>query len=111
MKKLLLLISFVAFLGCGVGNYSLSSGKEDKALISFTSTEKQELTVFVDGNEYNVESVKDKKYKTDRKIKQTTLNAIAIEPGQHEIEVLLNGNSVYKKKLIISSTEHRVIEL
>ncbi|MCQ2332939.1 MAG: hypothetical protein MJZ95_07085 [Paludibacteraceae bacterium] len=112
MKKIIIsLVSAIVLSGCGVGSYSLSSGKSDIAEISFTASDKEPIVIVVDGTEYNAETVKAKGYKSGRNIKKTALNTINIEPGQHDVKVLVSGNEVYNKKLFLSATEHRVIEL
>lgn len=112
MKKIILAIFGALLLtGCGVGTYSLSSGKPDDAAISFTSTTKQPIVVVIDGTEYNVETVKTKGYRTDRDIKKTALNTIKVQPGQRDVKVLVAGDEVYNKKLLISTAEHRVVAL
>lgn len=112
MKRIIIaLFSAILFSSCGVGSYSVSSGKSDDASISFTAVAKQAIVVVVDGTEYNVETVKTNSYKTDRNIKKTAMNTIKIQPGQHEVKVFLAGDEVYSKKLFISATEHRIVEL
>jgi hypothetical protein len=77
MKKLMIIAAFTMLLtGCGVGNYSVQSGVEDAAFISFTDNVKQDITVTVDGQTYNIKTVKQKAYKSGRNIKQTALNTI-----------------------------------
>lgn len=97
--------------GCGVGNYSVQSGVEDAAFISFTDNVKQDITVTVDGQTYNIKTVKQKAYKSGRNIKQTALNTIKIGPGQHDVKVLMNGADVFSKKIVVSTGEHKIIEL
>ena len=97
--------------GCGVGNYSIQSGVEDAAFISFTDDAKQDITVTVDDKTYVLQTVKQKAYKSGRNIKQTALNTIKIVPGQHEVKVVLNGTDVFSKKLFLSTGEHKIIEL
>jgi hypothetical protein len=97
--------------GCGVGNYSVQSGAEDAAYISFTDNVKQDVTVTVDNQTYTVKTVKQKAYKSGRNIKQTALNTIKIVPGQHEVKVVINGTDVFSKKLYLSTGEHKIIEL
>lgn len=112
MKKIIIaLFSAILLTSCGVGSYSVSSGKSDDAAISFTSTSKQPIIVVVDGTEYNVETVKTSAYKTDRNIKKTALNTIKVAPGQHDVKVIASGKEVYSKKVFISATEHRIVEL
>lgn len=110
-KTILAIICTVILSGCGVGAYSISSGKADEAAISFTASTRQPIAVVIDGTTYNVETVKTKQYKTDRKIKRTALNTITIQPGQHEVQVIVSGAEVYSRKLFISATEHKVVEL
>lgn len=77
MKKLFVFAAFIITLtGCGVGTYSVQSGVEDAAFISFTDDVKQAIVVSVDNNTYNVETVKQNAYKSGRNIKQTALNTI-----------------------------------
>ena len=112
MKKLMIIAAFTMLLtGCGVGNYSVQSGAEDAAFISFTDNVKQDITVTVDGQTYNIKTVKQKAYKSGRNIKQTALNTIKIGPGQHDVKVLMNGADVFGKKIFVSTGEHKIIEL
>ena len=112
MKKLMIIAAFTMLLtGCGVGNYSVQSGVEDAAYISFTDDVKQDIAVTVDDQSYLLKTVKQKAYKSGRNIRKTALNTIRITPGQHEVKVLLNGNDVFDKKLFISTGEHKIIEL
>ena len=112
MKKLITIAAFTMLLtGCGVGNYSVQSGVEDTAFISFTDDEKQDITVTVDDQTYVLKTVKQKAYKSGRNIKQTALNTIKIGPGQHEVKVVMNGTDVFSKKIFVSTGEHKIIEL
>ena len=113
MKKLFVFAAFIiALTGCGVGTYSVQSGVEDAAFISFTDDMKQEIVVSVDNNDtYNVETVKQKAYKSGRNIKQTALNTIKLTPGQHTISVTLNGAEIYSHKVFLSTGETKIIEL
>ena len=112
MKKFIALVAFCLFLtGCGVGTYSVQSGSQDVAYISFTDDVKQDIVVNVDDKTYNVETVKQKAYKSGRNIKQTALNTIKTTPGQHEVKVVLNGKEVFGKKLFLSTGEHKILEL
>ena len=112
MKKLMIIVAFTMLLtGCGVGSYSIQSGLEDAAFISFTDDVKQDITVTVDNQTYVLKTVKQKAYKSGRNIKQTSLNTIKIVPGQHEVKVVINGADVLSKKLFLSTGEHKIIEL
>ena len=112
MKKLMMIAAFTMLLtGCGVGTYSVQSGVEDAAFISFTDDMKQDITVIVDGQTYLLQSVKQKAYKSGRNIKQTALNTVRTTSGQHEVKVMIEGNEVFAKKLLLSSGEHKILEL
>ncbi len=112
MKKLFVaLFGAVMMTGCGVGSYSISSGKADEAMLSFVSPDKTQISVNVDGNNYDVYTVKTKAWRKDRKIKKTAQNTIVLAPGKHDIEVTMDGNKVCTKKVFISTQEHKVIEL
>ena len=75
MRKLFVIaVSVVLLAGCGVGTYSVQSGVENAAFISFTDDVKQEIVVSVDNHTYNLETVKQKAYKSGRNIKQTAQN-------------------------------------
>ena len=112
MKKLFVAaVSVILLTGCGVGTYSVQSGVENAAFISFTDDVKQEIVVSVDNNTYNVETVKQKAYKSGRSIKQTAQNTIKLTPGQHNVSVTLGGNEVYSHKVFLSTGETNIIEL
>jgi uncharacterized lipoprotein YehR (DUF1307 family) len=112
MKKFIFIAVLSVFLtGCGVGTYSVQSGVEDAAYVTFTAAEKQEITVNVDGKTYNVNTVKQKAYKKDRDIKHTSMNTIKLAPGQHNVSVSLDGNEVYNHKVFLSTGETRIVEL
>ena len=112
MKKLMIIAAFTMLLtGCGVGNYSIQSGVEDAALISFTDDIKQDITVTIDDQTYLLKTVKQKAYKSGRNIKQTALNTIKTGPGQHEVKVIMYGTDVFNKKIFLSTGEHKIIEL
>ena len=71
MKKII--IAFIGALmltSCGVGSYSVSSGKADEGMISFVSEFKTPITVTVDNNNYDVYTVKTKAWRKDRNIKK-----------------------------------------
>ena len=115
MKKyLLILISALMLTACGVGNYSTSSGKSDTCLLSFTySTDVKEmpLTVYVDGQSHDIQAVKQSAFKKKKDLKATAANSIRLEAGTHDVKVVSAGQEIFAKKLVISASEHRVIEL
>lgn len=112
MRKIVIaLVGAIVFSSCGVGSYSVSSGRPDAAAISFTSAEKLPITVSVDGKEYKIETVRTKAYRKDRNIKQTALNTIHVHPGQHDVVVSVSGGKVYDMRLFLSVAEHRIVEL
>lgn len=112
MKKILLAaLCGLLLCSCGVGSYSVSSGKADEGMLSFVSASKMAVTVNVDGNCFNISTVKAKAWRKDRDIRRTAQNTIYLTPGQHEVVVSIEGDEVYHKKLFISAQEHRVVEL
>jgi len=116
MKKIIIAAITVLLLSsCGVGSYSVTSGKADVAAISFTSTSIKSktapITVTVDGTAYEVSCVKDVAWKTDRNIKKTAKNTISLTPGTHKVTVILNGAEVYSQTVFLSTRDHKIIEL
>lgn len=109
--KLLIPLTSFLLIGCGVGNYTLSSGKEDSAKLSFVSAKSIEIKVNIDGIEYVANTVKDKSYKSNRNIKDVSQNAIKVNPGKHKIEVYVDSAVVYSQFVFISTNEHRIVEL
>mgnify|MGYP007012515673 CR=1 FL=1 len=63
MKKLIIatLCFFVAtlFNSCGVGNYTVTSGIEDKAAVCFSAASAYDIAVTIDGQQYATKTVKD----------------------------------------------------
>lgn len=112
MKKILLVtVCSLLLCACGVGPYSVSSGKADEGMLSFVGASKIPVTVNVDGNSYNLYTVKAKAWRKDRDIKRTAQNTIHLTPGRHDITVLIDGNKIYHKTLFISAQEHKIVEL
>lgn len=107
---LMALIS-VLLASCGVGSYSVVTGKADEACVSFVADKKHKITVAVDNQQYNVKTVKLKAYRKDRNIKKTVNNTIVLVPGSHEVKVSHDGNVIYTKKIFVSAGENKVIEL
>lgn len=113
MKKLIIaLLSLIAFVGCGVGTYSLSSGKDDVAEISFVDNDSYSVKVKIDQNDtYDMTTVKEKAYKSGRNIKKISSNVVKVAVGKHFIEVFANNKCVYSKWVFVSAGEHKIIEL
>lgn len=112
MKKFIFIAALSVLLtGCGVGSYSVQSGIEDAAYLSFADDVKQEIIVNVDNKTYNINTVRQKAYKNDRNIKQTAGNTIRLTPGQHNVSVLVNGSEAYSHKIFLSTGETKIIEL
>lgn len=113
MKKLIIaIIVLLACTSCGVGTYSVSSGKADEAALSFAARHNDPIVVMVDQTRYEVNAVKTKEWKADMKIKKTAKNTLYTAPGQHQVRVLANdGNEIFNKTLILSTGEHRIENL
>jgi len=112
MKQLFTLIAIALMaVGCGVGSYSHSSGKSDICEISFTSPKKMSIDVEIDGKQYALKSVKTSDFKRDRNIKKTAENTLRLEPGKHEVKVTSDGKELFSKQIMISTSEHKVIDL
>lgn len=112
MKKFFVSGSLMLILtGCGVGTYSIQSGVEDAAFISFTDDAKREIVVSVDNKTYNVQTVKQKANKSGRNIRHTVLNSVKLAPGQHTVSVTLDGNKIYSRKVFLSTGETKIIKL
>ena len=115
MKKIIIatLCLFVAtlFNSCGVGNYTVTSGVEDKAAICFSASSAYDIDVTIDGQQYTTTTVKDIAHKTRRDIKRTANRAIKTTPGRHKVEVTRNGEKVYSKEVMLSTGDTKIIEL
>lgn len=112
MKKILLIALVSLFMAsCGVGSYTITTGLADKSSVSFVTDNKQNITVTVDDQQYNVETVGLKAYRKDRSIKNTVENTIVMKPGTHDVKVTLDGVVIYTQKIFVSAGESKVIEL
>ena len=113
MKKFIIMaITSLALSSCGVGTYSLSSGKADKAEISFVDQSSYNVTLKVDNSStYSTSTIKEKAYKSGCNIKKSALNSIELSVGKHFIEVFVGGKLVYAKWIFVSAGEHKIIEL
>lgn len=112
MRKILIIALLSVFMAsCGVGSYSITTGLADKSEISFVADKKQNITVAIDGQQYELKTVKLKDYRKDRSLKRTVENTIEITPGQHDVKVTLDGNVIYTQKIFVSAGENKVVEL
>lgn len=112
MKKLISIAALTVLMsGCGVGTYSLQSGVEDAAFVSFTDDTRHPIEVKIDENKYQVETVRQKAYKSGRDIRKTVENTIKLAPGQHTVTVYQFGNEIYSYKIFLSTGETKIIEL
>ena len=112
MKNYILIAALTLLLtSCSVGTYSVQSGTEDVAYITFTDDVRQMIYVTVDDAAYSMKTVKQKAYKSGRNIRQTALNTIRILPGQHNVTVSIGGSQVYSHKIFLSTGETKIIEL
>ena len=112
MRKILIIALLSVFMAsCGVGSYSITTGLADKSEISFVADKKQNITVAIDGQQYEVKTVKLKDYRKDRSLKRTVENTIEITPGQHDVKVTLDGSVIYTQKIFVSAGENKVVEL
>lgn len=112
MRKLFIITLFTLLLSsCGVGTYSVSSGKSDDGYVCVIDDVKQDIVVKIDDKEYNVETIKTKTYKSGRDIKKTALNSVRVQVGQHQVDVMVNGKVVLSRKVLISTGETKILEL
>lgn len=115
MKRMILslavVLSALLLSGCGVGTHSVTSGKEDVAGLVFTDNVKRVITVTIDGKDYNTQTIKVKGYKPGMNIKNTAINTIKIEPGQHSLIVRSGDGELFKKRIFVSTGENKVINL
>lgn len=113
MKKIIIAIAVaLTVVSCGVGTYSVTSGKPDEGAISFTARQNERIVVMVDNAKYEIQAVKTKEYKSAPNIKRTANNTITVPAGQHMVRVMADdGSEIYSKQLIIQQSEHRIVDL
>jgi hypothetical protein len=114
MKKILAIFSVFAalvFTACSVGNQTVASGMPDEGYIIFVADEERAVTADIDGTTYQLETIKEKKWRKNRDVKATAKGKISVSPGQHEVKVTENGKEIYSKKLFISASETKVVNL
>lgn len=114
MKRFAILVAAALMMcSCGVGSYTVSSGKPDEGQLSFTTPEKKsyDVVVYVDGASYKVQAVNEKVFRAERNIKKTSQNTLKVTPGTHDVKVERNGKEVYAKKIFVSAQEHKIVDL
>ena len=115
MRKLVITIicTVSAFIlsSCGTGNYTVSSGVDDKANVCFVADNSYDIQVAIDGQNYDTKTVKDKEYKSRRNLKKTVQYALPVSTGTHDIKVVDDGKTVYSKKIVVSTGETKIIKL
>ena len=80
MKKIIIvLLGAFVLSSCGVGSYSVSSGKADEGMISFVSESKTPITVTIDNESHDVYTVKTKAWRKDRNIKKKNIKLSSYE--------------------------------
>lgn len=112
MRKFIILAALSVILcGCSVKVYTVQSGIEDAAYITFTDDVKKPIVVNVDGKTYDINTAKEKKFKKEKYVKVLVYNSIKLTPGQHDVTVLVNGAEVYHHKIFLSTGETKIIAL
>lgn len=115
MKKIFALFCVVGTLvlaACSVGSHTVNSGMADEGYVCFFSTSEHAITVDIDGTSYTTQTVKQKRnWQKRRNIKATSKGMITVTPGQHSVKVTENGKEVYSKKLFISASETKIVNL
>lgn len=115
MKKLFITLvcafSAIILSSCGTGNYTVTSGVDDKASVCFVADRSYDIHVTIDGKSYETQTVKDKEYKTRRNMKETVKYALPVDTGTHSITVVNDGMTVYSKKIFVSTGEIKIIQL
>lgn len=114
MKHLFTLIA-IAFLSvvtsCGVGNYTVVSGKEEKASVCFVDDDDYDISVTIDGERFETRTIQKTAYKSRRNIKKTAKYSLLMTPGRHTVEVYQGDTLLYSKEVFVSTSETKVIEL
>lgn len=114
MKNLFVIIAalFLSFMtSCGVGNYSVVTGKEDMASICFVDEKSYDISVTIDGERFETQTIKKKAYKKRRDIKKTANCSLLLTPGRHIVEVYNDNNLLYSKEVFVSPSDVKVVEL
>lgn len=114
MKKIIVVLTAVlslAITSCGVGTYSVSSGNPDQSYIVFTADKTFDIEVTVDGQAYEMQTVKQKNWKKRRDIKNTAKQNMVVAPGSHKVKVSKDGTVVYENEIFVSPSEGKIIAL
>lgn len=112
LVRIIIISVFVGFLtSCGVGSYTVSSGKADKAGICFVAPKKYDIRVEVDGKTYDIQTIKHKTYHRNRNIRKTALMTISVSPGKHTVKAWSDNGEIYSRTIFVSTDETKIIEL
>lgn len=107
----MILFAAVALSFSSCGSYTIVSGTADEAAVCFTANKKFDITVTIDGAVYDVKTIKDKQYRSNRNIKQVVKQQITLTPGRHNVIVTKDGVEIYNHEIFISASDVKVIEL
>ncbi len=114
MKRIILAtiaVLALAVSSCG-GSQSVASGVEDSAKLCATAVSSYPVTITVDGQDFNVKTIKVNPAKVDRNINATAANSVRISTGKHEVVVTSkDGRQLYKKTIFVSTGETKILEL
>ena len=102
------ILCLLSLLSCGSAK---QAAKDQPAWLSFTTPAKEAIQVTVDGQSYELTTVKTKVWEVDRNIKKTEQNTIFLQPGHHDVRVVRDGHVVFNSPVMLGIKEHRVIDL
>ena len=114
MKKLiiiLLTVVSVGFSSCGVGNYSVTSGKEDEARIFVQASEEYPISLQIDDKVFDTKTVKKIDFKSKKDLGAMVNYGINTTPGTHKVVIKKDGVEVYNYTVFISTGEYKLIKL
>lgn len=121
MKRILFLALLLALTACGTGQVAVNTtrpqspasvAKAGKAYLAFTSQDKENIVVTVDGKEYRTETIQVKALGGNQNLKSVSNDILALDPGSHEVVVKnQQGAQVYKGRIAVSAQEHKVIQI
>ena len=107
-KLIIGILCLFSLLSCGSAK---KAAQDQPAWLSFTTPAKEAIEVTVDGQTYELTTVKTKVWQVDRNIKKTPQNTVFLQPGHHEVRVVRDGRVVFNSPVMLGIKEHRVIDL